>query len=108
MPVHRAGWRESRPPGVPFGVNWSSPQANGLLGWWPLHGDRGSNVAVDRVYGAHSRYHAALVGRYVGGRPGDGRSVAVRQCCYRDRVEQRTKTNFASHDVFLGTAKCHR
>ncbi len=42
------GWRGPRPPiGVPFGLNTQSPQAQGLVAWWPGLGSAGANILRD-------------------------------------------------------------
>lgn len=42
------GWRGPGPPlGVPFGLNNQSPQAQGLVAWWPGLGSAGANVLRD-------------------------------------------------------------
>ena len=43
-------WPFSQPPlGVPWSLNRASPQARGLVGWWPMMGSGG--VPVDRAQG---------------------------------------------------------
>lgn len=47
-------WLASQPPlGVPFTLNRASPQARGLLAWWPTIGVNGSGVS-DRAAGLHN------------------------------------------------------
>ena len=42
------GWHLPRPPlDVPIGLNPESPQAKGLVGWWPTIASRGSRVLRD-------------------------------------------------------------
>lgn len=45
-------WTSSQPPlGVPFTVNRASPQARGLVAWWPTLGAVGSTVIRDPIHG---------------------------------------------------------
>ena len=47
-------WLSSRPPvDTPFTLNRASPQANGLVAWWPSMGYEGG-ILVDRAYGFRS------------------------------------------------------
>lgn len=47
MPIARSrGWPYSHPPNTQFMLNRSSPQADGLVGWWPTLG-QGGNVLRD-------------------------------------------------------------
>jgi len=41
------GWRLPRFPDGPFTLNRDSPQARGLVAWWPTLGSRGANVLRD-------------------------------------------------------------
>lgn len=43
------GWPYSQPPNVPFTLNKWSPQAEGLMAWWPALGSRGASVLRDYV-----------------------------------------------------------
>jgi hypothetical protein len=44
------GWRGPGPPvGVPFGLNDQSPQAQGLMAWWPALYTSGAGILRDRV-----------------------------------------------------------
>jgi hypothetical protein len=43
----KRGWVGGNPPTVPFKLNECSPQARGLIGWWPALGSRGGNVWYD-------------------------------------------------------------
>lgn len=50
MPIprtQRGGWPYSQPPNVPFVLNKGSPQAKGLVAWWPTLASRGANVLRD-------------------------------------------------------------
>jgi hypothetical protein len=47
VPVDRL-WSGARPPtDAPFRVNWSSPQARGLVGWWPFNASRGARQVAE-------------------------------------------------------------
>lgn len=42
------GWRGPGPPvGIPFALNDQSPQAQGLVAWWPTLGSAGANILRD-------------------------------------------------------------
>jgi hypothetical protein len=43
----RGGWPYSQPPNVPFEINRASPQAKGLVGWWPGNAFPGGKVLRD-------------------------------------------------------------
>lgn len=43
----RGAWPYSFPPNCAFELNRDSPQAEGLLAWWPTLGSRGANVLRD-------------------------------------------------------------
>ena len=43
----RGGWPYSQPPNVPFTLNKDSPQAKGLVAWWPTLASRGANILRD-------------------------------------------------------------
>lgn len=45
--MRHGGWPFSNFPNTPFELNRSSPQAQGLIGWWPTLGSRGANVLRD-------------------------------------------------------------
>ncbi|MHA2065332.1 MAG: LamG domain-containing protein, partial [Candidatus Thorarchaeota archaeon] len=48
------GWKLNRPPlDVPFGVNWQSPQADGLTYWWPFLDSQGAKRLYERIRGNH-------------------------------------------------------
>lgn len=48
------GWPFAHPPaGVAFGVNRRSPQAVGLVGWWPTVGQSTTGLVREYVSGAH-------------------------------------------------------
>lgn len=46
MRRYRRG-NDNRPPNFPFELNRASPQAKGLVGWWPTMGSCGANVLRD-------------------------------------------------------------
>jgi len=53
MPLtKRGGWPYSNPPNTQFTLNTQSPQARGLVGWWPTLGQYG-NVTTVRDYVAN-------------------------------------------------------
>lgn len=43
----RQKWGLSRPPDVPFEINLASPQATGLVAWWPMLASAGTNQLRD-------------------------------------------------------------
>lgn len=59
MTLYGRGWNRATPPlDVPFELNTDSPQATGLVAWWPTLASRGSAVLEDRA--AHG-YRMSLV-----------------------------------------------
>ena len=52
MITHRGGWAYGHPPNVPFTMNRQSPQARGLIGWWPTV-RCGGNTLFDYSNGAN-------------------------------------------------------
>lgn len=46
----------SRPPDGKFTLNRNSPQADGLVGWWPSLASRGGSVLRDLVYGNNGAF----------------------------------------------------
>lgn len=45
--LQRGGWPYSQPPNVPFELNTDSPQAEGLVAWWPTLASAGAGVLRD-------------------------------------------------------------
>lgn len=45
--LDKLGWVYRSPPTGSFAVNKDSPQAVGLIGWWPSVGSRGANTLLD-------------------------------------------------------------
>src|SRR5581483_10659744 len=55
----RRGWRGGQPPSGPFRLHAASPQARGLLGWWPQRDVAGGGVTRNGVTGAAAVFGAA-------------------------------------------------
>jgi hypothetical protein len=51
-------WQQNGPPNIPFTINWNSPQAKGLVGWWPCAGSFGTQGIRELISG----YSAAFPG----------------------------------------------
>ena len=45
--LNRGGWPYPQPPNAPFEINRASPQAEGLVAWWPTLASAGANVLRD-------------------------------------------------------------
>ncbi len=52
----RSRYRMDQGFGQPFVLNRASPQARGLVAWWPPNGSRGTNVLRDYVGGNHGAF----------------------------------------------------
>lgn len=44
------GWPYGHPINTQFDVNWDSPQALGLVAWWPMIGSQGGWPVIDRAF----------------------------------------------------------
>lgn len=51
--MRRRGWQYRHPPNGEFTINRSSPQAQGLVAWWPMLASRGANALRDLSRGGH-------------------------------------------------------
>ncbi len=84
MPNRRSRYRMDQGFGQPFTMNRESPQARGLVAWWPTLGSRGTNVLRDMAGGPSSAILGAGVSWVADARhgtalrsdePGNGRIV---------------------------------
>jgi len=61
--MFRGGWPFRNPPNCQFDLNTRSPQAKGLVGWWPTLGSRGSTL---RDYsGRHADLAPTAFNKYI-------------------------------------------
>jgi hypothetical protein len=59
LSLKRGGWPYATPPNVPFDLNPLSPQARGLVAWWPMLGSRSERRVLDLAHGAYPATLAA-------------------------------------------------
>lgn len=57
MPVLRPSHKVLRPPPGPFEINRASPQAAGLVAWWPTMASRGAGVLQELVTGHNGTFN---------------------------------------------------
>lgn len=48
--LNRYSWPYGHPINTQFDVNWDSPQARGLVAWWPMLGGQGGWPVLDRAF----------------------------------------------------------
>lgn len=57
MLTKRGGWPYGHPPNCQFEVNTQSPQARGLVAWWPFLGNQGAITPLRDRVGAYDLTH---------------------------------------------------